>query len=446
MLSRIAAAGLDYTQRANKLAHHVALEAGELVPAGPAALLTAPGVMTAEWTGEPRLLAERRLPAVAAAAAICRAWQAASGDAGWGGVVAESAAGSAVRPVLLIYPPGTDVLPLLAEALALLPPERRWEVTFSTYYTRLPAGVDCQWRGLVAGSPEALAARHVPGALLVDLSRPLPAAQGGALVALARTGRAAITRASGRCRRTGCRACSPATAAGRSRGLRTGHHTARTFAGGAGAGRRCCRSATGASSWVRWPAVPPAWQPPRRRAPPIRPAVRWPWMLTAGVGLFLCGTAGRGRLVATASSPRRRTAGFANDGARRTSDAHRHAAGAPAAGQAGAAAKNARRPAAGGTRRRSVRKIRACGPARTRHPGHARSAGFGRAAADANAARRRAAAAHRKVAGPLGRDSAGGRAAAAGRGPAAGRAVSACRRRRTIRSSSADRGWSTAPN
>ena len=71
--------------------------------------------------------------------------------------MAESAAGSTVRPVLLIYPPGTDVLSLLAESLALLPPECRWDVTFSSYYTRLPAGVDCQWRGLVAGSPQRLA-------------------------------------------------------------------------------------------------------------------------------------------------------------------------------------------------------------------------------------------------------------------------------------------------
>ena len=196
VLSRIAASGLDYTQRSNKIAHHVALDAAELIPAGPAALLRAPGFMDVEWQGEPRMLAAgRRVPAVTSSPAICRAWQAATGDAGWGGVVAESAAGSTVRPVLLIYPPGTDVLSLLAESLALLPPERRWDVTFSSYYTRLPAGVDCQWRGLVAGSPEALAARHVPGALVIDLTRPPGAAHGGSLVTVARTGHRAAVRA-----------------------------------------------------------------------------------------------------------------------------------------------------------------------------------------------------------------------------------------------------------
>ena len=39
VLSRIADAGVDYTQRTNKLAHHVALEESERVAAGPAALL-----------------------------------------------------------------------------------------------------------------------------------------------------------------------------------------------------------------------------------------------------------------------------------------------------------------------------------------------------------------------------------------------------------------------
>ena len=190
VLSRIAAAGLDYTQRSNKIAHHVALEQAELAAAGPAALLSAPGFMATEWDGQARLLPHGRpTPVVAAAPAVCRGWQAATGDAGWGGVLAESAAGGTNRPALLIFNPGTDVLGLLAESLALLPADRRWQVTFSSYYTRLPAGVDCQWRGLVAGSPEALAARQVPGALIIDLSRPLGPAQGGPLVTAARTGR-----------------------------------------------------------------------------------------------------------------------------------------------------------------------------------------------------------------------------------------------------------------
>ncbi len=166
------------------------LESSELIPAGPAALLSAPGFMAVEWDGQARLLPEGRSAlAVTSAPAVCRAWQAATGDAGWGGVLAESALGSAVRPALLIYNPGTDVLRLMAEALALLPPERRWQVTFSSYYTRLPAGVDCLWRGLVAGSPECFQRGTFLAVLVIELTRPLGPAQGGALVAAARTGR-----------------------------------------------------------------------------------------------------------------------------------------------------------------------------------------------------------------------------------------------------------------
>lgn len=36
VLSRVADAGLDYSQRSNKLAHHVVLEPGELTNGGPA--------------------------------------------------------------------------------------------------------------------------------------------------------------------------------------------------------------------------------------------------------------------------------------------------------------------------------------------------------------------------------------------------------------------------
>src|SRR5262245_2687943 len=49
ILSRICAAGLDYTQRSNKFAHHLVLEANELVACGPAALLAAQGFMESSW-------------------------------------------------------------------------------------------------------------------------------------------------------------------------------------------------------------------------------------------------------------------------------------------------------------------------------------------------------------------------------------------------------------
>ncbi len=60
ILSRVGPAGLDYTGRANKYAHHVVLDATERPDGGPAWLLGQPGFMQAAWDGEPRMLADGR--------------------------------------------------------------------------------------------------------------------------------------------------------------------------------------------------------------------------------------------------------------------------------------------------------------------------------------------------------------------------------------------------
>src|SRR5262249_37341080 len=65
--------------------------------------------------------------------------------------------------------------------------ERRWDVTFSTYFTKLPPGVDCRWRFVLEGSPEAAA--RTPGLVTIDLCRPLGHAAETGLVAAARSGK-----------------------------------------------------------------------------------------------------------------------------------------------------------------------------------------------------------------------------------------------------------------
>ena len=58
LLSRVCDAGLDHTQRTNKFAHHMVLEAAEAASllGGPAWLLAAPGFMQSTWDGVPRIL------------------------------------------------------------------------------------------------------------------------------------------------------------------------------------------------------------------------------------------------------------------------------------------------------------------------------------------------------------------------------------------------------
>lgn len=189
ILSRVSDYGLDYSQRTNKLAHHMLLEGSDLVPAGPAWVLSQPGFMIKEWEGEPRLLSEvRRIPPGDQAAVPCRKWGEMTGDQAWAGVLAECAMSDPVRPAILLFKPGQDLLPLMQEALSLLPPERRWKATFCTYFTNLPQTVNCAWRCLPADSPEAHQSRRMVNALRIDLTKPLGPAPENRFANQARTG------------------------------------------------------------------------------------------------------------------------------------------------------------------------------------------------------------------------------------------------------------------
>lgn len=190
VLSSIRDAGQDYTQRTNKLAHHVALEPQELQAGGPACALASPGFCENAFDGRPRYLPTGRLPPPDLPRLTpCYAWKDAAGDAGWAGVLAEAACQGG-KPVTVIYAPGVEMLPLVEEALRLVPEAQRWKVTFSTYFTKLPIGVDCLWRFMPDGSPEAQSIRRTPHVTVIDLTRPLPALQPSDFVLAARTGTA----------------------------------------------------------------------------------------------------------------------------------------------------------------------------------------------------------------------------------------------------------------
>ena len=186
-LSRVADCGLDYSQRTNKIAHHIALEGAELSPAGPAWLLAKPGVMETAWQGDPRQLPPPSFPTAAVNAGICHTWKKLAGDAGWGGVLAEATLNK--KTIYIVFRPGMDVLPAIQEAVALLPANKRWEATFTTYYQKMPAGVECNWRCVVEGSDEARRALRDPRMIAIDLCAAGTAAPEGPWVDAARTGR-----------------------------------------------------------------------------------------------------------------------------------------------------------------------------------------------------------------------------------------------------------------
>ena len=188
VLSRIADAGVDYTQRSNKITHHIVLETSELPPAGPAALLQCEGRFFRRWDDEPKVITKPTpFPMVDLYPQICMQWEHETGDAGWGGVLAETVGDQ--QPVIMVVKPETNVIALFAESLALLPPELRWQTTLTTYYTRFPSGVNCRWRCIMAGSPELSQIGLSPEAIVVDLTQPLNLPVPNPLVKAARSGK-----------------------------------------------------------------------------------------------------------------------------------------------------------------------------------------------------------------------------------------------------------------
>ncbi len=189
LLSRIGSAGLDHTKRSNSIAHHVVLSPGELTACGPARILTEPNFMISKWDSPPLAWEKGRpVPNPPNEPRKCVLWEAITGDAGWGGILAETAAQK--RPVCILSRPGIDLLPLFAESLALLPEAVRWNVTFNTHLNEIASGLACQWRGLSHDSPEAFSVRGIKGVLIIDLTKREPCPDSDSpLLELARTGR-----------------------------------------------------------------------------------------------------------------------------------------------------------------------------------------------------------------------------------------------------------------
>ena len=193
VLSRVCDAGFDYSKRNNVFAHHVVVDANEMAAGGPAWMLGQSGLMVRQWDGRVGDIARSSpLPQGDEAPARCVAWDRAVGDAGWAGVLAESAARTPAKPACILYSADTDVLALVAEAIRLLPRNLRWQVTFNTYFTSIPSSASCLWRCCLAGSPAADAAsRYAASGVVIDLtSSSLGAPPASPYVELARTGQA----------------------------------------------------------------------------------------------------------------------------------------------------------------------------------------------------------------------------------------------------------------
>jgi len=190
IVSRVADCGNDYSGRSNRIAHHWIIEENALrnLPGGPSVLI-AQNIkeFRSNWNEKPAEWQPKTLSAPNVAPGICNTWKRLTGDAGWGGVVAEHAEKG--NPVSIVFPPGynsEDLRALISEALALLPASVRWRVTFSTYYMKSQetSGDKIQVKCFLAGSEEA----PLPNALRIDLRQPLGAAPVGKYTVLKTAG------------------------------------------------------------------------------------------------------------------------------------------------------------------------------------------------------------------------------------------------------------------
>ncbi len=121
VLSRIGPAGLDYSGRPNKYAHHVILEPEERPDGGPAWLLSQPGFLREAWEGEPRILAEGPpVPRGDRPPGIARGLADPDRRRRLGRRAGRVVPGRPRRPVFLVFRPGVELLPLFVEAIALL--------------------------------------------------------------------------------------------------------------------------------------------------------------------------------------------------------------------------------------------------------------------------------------------------------------------------------------
>ena len=171
VLSRVADFGVDYSGRSNKLAHHVSTPVKSNPTSGPTRLLLDKQFFCSDWQGEPKMLQPRPLLDKVSSPKPCKFWQKVTGDAGWAGELIEACQTGKI--IYLIIQPATPAMALLHEALSLIPQQKQWQTTFSSFYRRLPPNVQCQIRCVMADSPEIELTRQGHNNVVWDLTRPM---------------------------------------------------------------------------------------------------------------------------------------------------------------------------------------------------------------------------------------------------------------------------------
>ena len=187
VLSQITDAGLDQLGRPNKVAHHVVFNGHNPLPScGPAHLLAQQGWMRNTWDTAPALLPPAELPDISSPPETCMTWYQQTGDAGWGGYLAQAACEPKHKPVALLYRSPADPLQLFIESLALLDPVDRWNVPFTTFAHTTAQDDALRWLAAPVDTPPAQQFLQNPRYTTLDLTATFHPAEDSAWVDRAR--------------------------------------------------------------------------------------------------------------------------------------------------------------------------------------------------------------------------------------------------------------------
>lgn len=178
LVSRVSAHAKDYTGRTNKIAHHLMLEQPQETYAyanGPEDLLES-SFFTTQWSGDPKFLPMGQQPPATREHFDPQAkrWLAAGLPTEGAASIAGALLQGTESPIVLLYDPADssqNALGLIQDILELLPPGRKWEIGFSSYYSMHPSGSEVHIRACAKGTDAARRAARHPRAVVVDMDQ-----------------------------------------------------------------------------------------------------------------------------------------------------------------------------------------------------------------------------------------------------------------------------------
>jgi GTPase-associated protein 1, N-terminal domain type 2 len=158
VLSRIRDAGLDFTQRSNFIAHHLAFEPNESVGgASPAEILLFWDGWKDQWEGNPSAIQDEKGDAIGSSvnrlSPPCKHWEDLTGDSGWGAFPWNQSGGCCWFHEKLDE---FELLHLMGESLRLKSSGRidaLWETSFTTYLGTIVEASKYHWSAWNALDP-----------------------------------------------------------------------------------------------------------------------------------------------------------------------------------------------------------------------------------------------------------------------------------------------------